>query len=76
MQLDPMSTENDRPGALPVGYSLEQDGDGDWVLMGPPDVILYSEPGEGRLIGKCDEATALADALEHLASQPSQSMTP
>ena len=71
-----MSIETDRPATLPEGYSLEQDADGDWVLLGPPDVILYREPGEGLLIGKCDEATALADALEHLASQPSPSMAP
>lgn len=71
-----IETQSDQPAALPDGYSLEQDGDGDWVLMGPPDVILFGEPGEGLLIGKCDEATALSDALEYLASQPSPSMAP
>lgn len=71
-----IESKSGQPTALPEGYSLEQDGDGDWVLMGPPDVVLFSEPGEGLLIGRCDEATALSDALEHLASQPSRSMTP
>lgn len=55
---------------LPPGYTLERDEDGDWILSGPPDVILFSQPGEGLLIGQCDEATALADALEAIAALP------
>lgn len=51
---------------LPPGYSLEEDQDGDWLLYGPPDVVLFSEPGEPLLIGTCDRETALADAIRIL----------
>lgn len=37
---------------MPVGYSLEQDGDGDWILVPPGDVTIFSVPGEGWLV--CD----------------------
>ena len=53
---------------LPEGYTLAQDDDGDWILIPPPDVTIFSEPGEGLLIGQCDHATALADALAHLTA--------
>lgn len=53
---------------LPEGYRLDRDQDGDWILSGPPHVILFSEPGEGLLIGDCDEETAIADALEAIAA--------
>lgn len=52
---------------LPEGYSLRQDGDGDWWLTPPPTITIFSEPGEGVLIGTCDETTALADALQYLS---------
>lgn len=51
---------------LPEGYTLEQDGDGDWILVPPEDVTIFSQPGEGLLIGTCDYDTALSDALEWL----------
>ncbi len=51
---------------LPVGYELEQDQDGDWILWPPMDVTIFSAPGEGLLIGRCDYETALSDALEYL----------
>lgn len=51
---------------LPPGYSLDQDSDGDWVLIPPADVTIFSVPGEPLLIGPCDRATALYDAIEHL----------
>ena len=56
---------------LPAGYSIEQDQDGDWLLIGPPNAVLVSEPGEPLLIGTCDEATALADALDFLSGAES-----
>jgi hypothetical protein len=51
---------------LPNGYSLEIDDDGDWLLCCPPDVTIFSEPGEPWFIGTCDEATALEDAVAYL----------
>lgn len=51
---------------LPPGYSLEEDSDGDWVLIPPAGVTIFSVPGEPLLIGACDRATALSDAIEHL----------
>lgn len=53
---------------LPAGYDLEQDQDGDWILYPPEDVTIVSVPGEGFFIGRCDEDTALSDALELLAT--------
>lgn len=53
---------------LPLGYSLDRDADGDWVLTPPADVTIFSEPGEGLLIGDCTREEAEADALEHLAA--------
>lgn len=53
-------------GKLPNGYTLEQDQDGDWILLPPKDVTIFSAPGEGLLIGSCDRETALKDALDHL----------
>jgi len=47
--------------------SLELDSDGDWILWPPTDVTIFSAPGEGFLIGRCDEATARRDAEEYLA---------
>lgn len=53
---------------LPTGFSLEEDQDGDWVLIPPESITIFSVPGEGFLIGHCDKETALADAIEHLSS--------
>lgn len=52
---------------LPEGYELDQDQDGDWLLIGPPDVVLFSEPGEPILLAGFDQEAALAEALELLA---------
>ena len=46
--------------------SLEQDDDGDWLLVPPSDVTIFSVPGEPLLIGTCDEETARQDAIEWL----------
>jgi hypothetical protein len=54
-------------GALPEGYSLEQDADGDWLLVPPETVTIFSVPGEPLFIGTCDRGTALSDALAFLA---------
>jgi hypothetical protein len=54
---------------LPPGYHLEQDSDGDWLLVPPNDVTIFSEPGEPLLIGHCDRADAMADALAWLAGR-------
>lgn len=35
---------------LPAGYELEQDSDGDWVLIPPADITIFSVPGEGWLV--------------------------
>lgn len=51
---------------LPPGFELEQDEDGDWVLIPPPDVTIVSEPGEPLLIGDVDYKFALEDALQIL----------
>ena len=53
---------------LPQGYILEQDYDGDWVLYPPQDVVIFSAPGEGLLIGSCDFETAIQDALAYLGA--------
>lgn len=34
-----IETNSEQSKELPDGYSLEWDGDCDWILMGPPDVI-------------------------------------
>lgn len=55
---------------LPDGYTLEKDDDGDWVLVPPEGVTIFSTPGEGLLIGVCTEDEALSDALDWLAKLP------
>lgn len=50
------------------GCELEQDDDGDWILIPPEDVTIFSIPGEGYLIGRCDRKTAAADAHRYLAA--------
>ena len=35
---------------LPEGFTFERDGDGDPVLIPPPEVVIFSEPGEGWLV--------------------------
>lgn len=36
--------------SLPPGFDLEKDSDGDWVLIPPPDVTIFSAPGEGWIV--------------------------
>lgn len=56
---------------LPKGYSVERDSDGDWVLIGPADVTIYSVPGEPVVLWDArDEAEATDMALEYLTSIP------
>lgn len=60
--------------ALPTGYTLERDADGDWILIPPPDVTIFSAPGEGWLVTDCymqgrdwcDENDVVAACLEYL----------
>ena len=64
-----MITNADTPtleSSLPDGFELAKDEDGDWVLIPPPDVTIFSEPGEPLLIGDCDYQIALGDAIEAL----------
>lgn len=35
---------------LPTGYTIEADQDGDYWLFPPPDVTIFSVPGEGWLV--------------------------
>ena len=37
-------------GLLPRGFSVEQDSDGDWLLVPPANVTIFSEPGEPWLV--------------------------
>jgi hypothetical protein len=55
---------------LPFDCTLELDSDGDWVIVPPAGLTIFSSPGEGVLIGRCDHETALADALAYLADIP------
>lgn len=61
------ATSAARKGELLVGYSIEQDDDGDWVLIPPENVTIFSVPGEGVLLSASNESDALAEALNYLA---------
>ena len=52
---------------LPEGFTIERDTDGDYVLCVPEDVTVFSEPGEGLLLGRCTLEEAEADAAAYLA---------
>ncbi|KQM88630.1 hypothetical protein ASE67_02500 [Sphingomonas sp. Leaf23] len=64
---------------LPVGYELEQDIDGDWVLIPPADVTIFSMPGEGWLVAGYymngrdwdSRADVVAACRDYLAAQVS-----
>ena len=51
---------------LPDGYFVERDSDGDFVLIPPPDVTIFSEPGEPVLLGADNKASARIEALDYL----------
>lgn len=36
--------------SLPEGFTLEQDDDGDWLLIPPQTVTIFSVPGEPWMI--------------------------
>lgn len=55
---------------LPTGYELIRDDDGDWLLIPPRGVTIFSETDEPLLIGDCDYETALTDALAFLEATP------
>lgn len=55
---------------LPQGYSVEQDTDGDWILLPPSNVTIYSLPGEGIILSPDDGAAALIEAQTILAGLP------
>ena len=44
------STDTAPMGALPIGYSLDRDDDGDYWLVPPSSVTIFSEPGEPWLV--------------------------
>jgi hypothetical protein len=64
---------------LPTGYEVEQDGDGDWLLVPPADVTIFSTPGEPWLVtddymrgGDWDSRTDVTAAcVQYLAAQVS-----
>ncbi len=56
--------------ALPKGFRLWQDRDGDWWLEPPATVTIYSEPGESVLLGRCSRELAMDDALAYLRGVP------
>ena len=53
---------------LPNGYRVTQDDDGDWTLIGPKNVIIFSAPGEGYLLAAETEDDAFKEAAEHLSA--------
>lgn len=64
-----LGKSEDERRAIQIGCcSLELDGDGDWILWPPTDVTIFSAPGEGLLVGRCDEETARQDAEKYLAA--------
>jgi hypothetical protein len=54
------------PNKLPIGYKVCQDSDGDWVLIGPEDVIIFSVPGEPVLLGANNKEAAIIEAAQYL----------
>lgn len=53
--------------ALRFGCEVDQDSDGDWVIIPPPNVTIFSEPGEGVLLVAENREAALAEAEEYLS---------
>lgn len=62
--------------ALPEGFTVEQDYDGDWILCPPDGVTIFSDPGEGWLVtadymqGRSweNQADVIAACCEYLAA--------
>lgn len=54
--------------ALPEGFTVERDSDGDWVLVPPEDVTIFSVPGEGYLLDAETEDEARSAAITYLRS--------
>jgi hypothetical protein len=55
---------------LPDGYEIVIDDDGDFWLVGPVDVTLFSEPGEPLLL--CESSTmdeAEAEAIRAISAE-------
>lgn len=63
-------TVNEIPGiVLPMNCALGQDEDGDWWIIPPADVLIYSEPGEMALLGSYTSiADAISEAEDYLAN--------
>lgn len=55
---------------LKFGCSVEQDSDGDWVIVPPLDVTIFSVPGEPFLLAASTEQEAHEEALAYLAMLP------
>lgn len=49
------------------GFTLGRDDDGDFWLIPPADVIVFSAPGEALLLVSGDETTAEAEARAEMA---------
>lgn len=62
--------------ALPEGCAVESDGDGDWLLIPPEDVQIFSEPGEDVLLGAETEREATDEAIGCLRAVSRQAGTP
>lgn len=56
--------------AMPDGYEVCLDSDGDWVLIGPADVTIFSVPGEPVLLAASTAEEAEIEAIDYLASIP------
>ncbi len=53
---------------LKFDCTVEQDTDGDWIICPPDHITIFSEPGEGVLLGATTKAEAMLEAEEYLAS--------
>ena len=51
---------------LKFGCSVEQDSDGDWVIVPPIDVTIFSVPGEPFLLAASTEQEANEEASAYL----------
>lgn len=52
---------------LKFGCTVEKDSDGDWVICPPANVNIFSEPGEGYLLGASNEEDAYKEAENYLS---------
>ena len=51
---------------LKFDCTVERDTDGDWIICPPDHITIFSEPGEGVLLGAMTEAEAMQEAAEYL----------